>query len=46
MNVNEREKVNVAAVGILPFAFAIDAATFPFQLYLYETVIKGLQDVN
>lgn len=33
MNVNQRTTVNVKAVGLFPFAFAVDAVTFPLQIY-------------
>lgn len=34
MDVNQRATVNVKAVGLLPFAFVVDAVTFPLQIYI------------
>jgi len=34
MDVNQRTTVNVKAVGLLPFAFVVDAVTLPLQIYI------------
>ncbi len=42
MSVNQRKTINIVAIGALPFAFIIDAVTFPLQI----EVAKGFQDIN
>jgi uncharacterized protein YceK len=34
MDVNQEATVNIKAVGLLPFAFVVDAVTFPLQIYI------------
>lgn len=34
MSVNQRKTVNIKAAGMLPFAFVVDAVTFPLEIYL------------
>ena len=34
MDVSQRKTVNIKAVGLLPFAFVVDAVTFPLQIYI------------
>ncbi len=34
MDVNQRKTLNIKAVGMLPFAFVVDAVTFPLQIYI------------
>jgi hypothetical protein len=34
MDVNREATVNIKAVGLLPFAFVVDAVTFPLQIYI------------
>src|ERR1700739_825819 len=42
MSVNQRKKINVFAIGALPFAFVIDAVTFPLQI----EVAKSFSNIN
>ena len=41
MNVNQRTTVNIKAVGLLPFAFAVDAVTFPLQIYFDKKISEN-----
>jgi hypothetical protein len=38
MSVNQRKTVNIKAAGLLPFAFVVDAVTFPLEIYLVKKI--------
>jgi hypothetical protein len=41
MNLNQRTTVNIKAIGLLPFAFAVDAVTFPLQIYFGKKISEN-----
>ncbi len=45
MNVNQRTAINLQAAKWLPFAFVVDAATFPIEIIMLNEM-SGLKDLN